>query len=190
MSNEPFPENCQDCDSFSRCCFGHEVLECPRNQEAAEAVRQAKLVLLIAPDRRLREKCSPVPFINETVVALGRFLESQLDPLEAAGLAAPQFGLLTRIIAVRIDNQTTRAIVNPVITRERGEHFVYEACRSLPGRQYKVKRPKIVKVKGLGLDGSAITVKGSDFLAQVLVHEIQHLDGIMLDTIGTPHPVV
>lgn len=111
-------------------------------------------------------------------------MKSQLEPLEAAGLAAPQFGVPTRLIVFRYDTRTNLAIINPEIVKKRGEHFVIEACSSLPGRRYSVRRPEIVKVRGLRPDGSPITVKGSAFLAQVLVHEIQHLDGIMIDTIG------
>ena len=146
--------------------------------------KQPALTLITDPDPRLRDKCWPVATINSQDVDFAHFMASQLEPLEAAGLAAPQFGVMARIIVVRIDTRVNLAIFNPEIVRARGEHFVYDSCRSLPGRRYYLKRPRIVKVRGLRVDSSPVTVKGSDFLAQVLVHEIQHLDGIMIDTLG------
>jgi peptide deformylase len=141
--------------------------------------------LLKSPDLRLRQRSEEIPEIDDSVKELGQFLISRLGPADAVGLAAPQYGEQVRMIVVRVDTMTDMVIVNPVITKERGEHFVDEGCRSIPGKIFRLKRPKLVKVKGLNLDGKPITIKGHDLLAQILKHEIDHLDGIMIDSIGT-----
>lgn len=140
--------------------------------------------LIKVPDPLLRQKSQPVKEIDSSIRELAEFMKSRLGPTDAAGLAAPQFGELLRLIVVRIDTMTDMVIVNPEVIRERGEHFVIEGCRSIPGKQYKLKRPKIVKVKGLDLNDKEVTVKGRDLLAQVLRHEVDHLDGVLIDSIG------
>lgn len=140
--------------------------------------------LLAVPDPQLRKKSKPVKEIDDSIKKLAERMRSLLAPIGAAGLAAPQLGELVRVIVVKVDQMTTLTIVNPAVVKERGEHFVVEGCKSIPGKQYKLKRPQIVKVTGLDLDGKPITVKGRDSLAQVLKHEVDHLDGILIDSIG------
>lgn len=140
--------------------------------------------LIKVPNPLLRQGSEPVKRIVGSIRKLAEHMVSQLEPLEAAGFAAPQFGELKRVIAVKLDSVTTVVVVNPEVVKERGEHFVIEECRSIPGKRYKLKRPKIVKVRGLDLEGRPITVKGRDLLAQVLKHEVDHLDGILIDSIG------
>jgi len=140
--------------------------------------------LLTIPNGKLRQKTEPVETITRSVKVLAEYMISQLEPLEAAGFSAPQFGELIRLIVIRVDSLTNLAIVNPEITVERGNHKAKEACRSIPNKLYFVQRPKIVKVRGLNLDGAGITIKGRGFLAQVLKHETDHLDGVLIDSIG------
>ena len=140
--------------------------------------------LIKVPDPILRQKAKPVNKIDGSVKKIAEHMKSQLEPLEAGGLAAPQFGQLVRVIVVKFDSMTNLAIVNPEVVKERGQHIVTEGCRSIPRRWYTVRRPKIVKVRGLDLHGAGITVRSSGFLAQVLRHEIDHLDGVLIDSIG------
>lgn len=142
--------------------------------------------LLTVPDPRLREKSAPVKAIDSLVREVAEYLLSQLEPLKAIGFAAPQFGELIRVIVIKRDELTTVTIVNPEIVKEKYEQISTEGCRSIPGKFYLVRRPKIVKVKGISLDGEEITIKGHDLLATVLRHEVDHLDGVLIDSIGKP----
>lgn len=140
--------------------------------------------LLKVPNEKLRWKSEPVKEIDGFIKALASYMESQLEPLKAAGFSAPQFGELVRLIVVRVDQMTNLAIVNPEVVKETDSHLVVEGCTSIPGKLYYVERPKIAKVRGFNLDGEEITLKGRDFLAQVLRHECDHLDGVLIDSIG------
>lgn len=140
--------------------------------------------LITIPDPRLREKSEPVKTIDNLVREVAEDMIRQLKPFHAMGFAAPQFGELIRVIAVKRDELTAIAIVNPEIVKETGERNSFEGCRSIPGRLYIVRRPKIVKIKGLDLNGEEITLKGRDLLGAALRHEMDHLNGIMIDAIG------
>jgi peptide deformylase len=146
-----------------------------------------QITLLTVPDERLRQKSEPVKEIDSYIRELAKEMLIQLDtPIEGIrtiGLSAPQFGEMVQLIVVRLQGiQITLA--NPEITKSTDRHIVIEGCRSIPGKQYRVERPKVVKVRGLGLDGKIRTVKGHDLLAAALCHEVDHCSGVMIDRIG------
>jgi len=141
-------------------------------------------VLLTVPDKRLREVSRPLEdpccsYARE----LAEYMLSQLEALYALGIAAPQFGELSRVFVARLQGIEI-VLVNPKIAKTRGEHVVAENCMSIPGRVFMVRRPKIVRVTGFGLDGQMRSVRGRDLLAQILCHEIGHLEGVLIDEIG------
>lgn len=143
-----------------------------------------KRVLLTVPNERLRKVSRLVTDPRDVYVReLAEYMLSQLESLHAVGLSAPQFGELGRLIVVRLQG-IELVLVNPEIMKRKGEHVVIEGCTSIPGRVFAVKRPKIVGVRGVGLDDKMHSVKGHDLLAQVLCHEIDHLDGVLIDKIG------
>lgn len=140
--------------------------------------------LLTVPNTLLRQKSKPLKEVDSYVKELAQFLLSQLELIDAAGLAAVQYGELVRLIVVRFQG-IERVFVNPEIaTRSEKAHWLPEGCRSIPGLVFAVKRPKIVKVKGLNLDGEWHSLKAHDILAQLLCHEIDHCDGLMIDKTG------
>lgn len=144
----------------------------------------ANRVLLTVPNERLRKVSRPVTDPRDVYVReLAEYMFSQLESLHALGLAAPQFGELSCLIVVKLQG-IELVLVNPEITKRKGEHLVTEGCTSIPGRAFVVKRPKIVKVRGYDLDGKVHSVKGHDLLAQVLCHEVDHLGGVLIDKIG------
>ena len=142
--------------------------------------------LLTVPDPRLRQESKPVDEINSQVVDIAAFLLSQLQPLEAVGLAAPQFGEMIRIIVFRRDYLTKVVLINPEIIKEKGSQLSEEGCKSIPGKVYLVIRPSVIKIRGLNLSGERITIRAHDLLARVLKHEMDHLDGVLIDSIGEP----
>jgi len=103
------------------------------------------------------------------------------------GLAAPQVGVSERVIVVEIpedmedepDAGVTLALVNPEVVKARGEQVGQEGCLSVPGFYGQVKRAAQVTVKGHDLGGREVRRKASGFLARVLQHEIDHLEGVL-----------
>lgn len=144
----------------------------------------AERTLLTVPDVRLRQKSTPIKEVDSYVKELAHFLLSQLGLVSAIGLAAVQYGELVRLIVVRVQG-IEKVFVNPeIVTRSEKTNLSAEGCRSIPGKIFAVKRPKIVKVKGLNLNGEWHSLKAHDLLARVLYHEIDHCDGTMIDEIG------
>ncbi len=95
------------------------------------------------------------------------------------GLAAPQIGILRRIIVADDRENMKLALINPVFTRQEGEQISNEGCLSLPGYRGTVKRPMSVTVEALDMNGNKIKVDAEGFQAVVLCHEIDHLSGIL-----------
>lgn len=148
--------------------------------------------LIVDPDPRLRKMCAEVTKFDSHLEKLAqemmKFVSSYKYELGGAeyvplGLAAPQMGELIQLFILYTPAYSL-AICNPRITKVAHPHKVYESCLSLPGRLFVVERPKIVKFKGLGLDGVEKTVKLHDDLAQAAVHEMEHLRGILLDNVA------
>ncbi|MBA7707277.1 Peptide deformylase [subsurface metagenome] len=75
-------------------------------------------------------------------------------------------------------------LVNPEIISEKGCVTKFEECFSIPDHVFIVTRPQIVKCRGLNLNGESVTIKGRDSLARLLKHEVDHLDGILIDKIA------
>ena len=97
------------------------------------------------------------------------------------GLSAVQVGVLKRVVVIDVTEDRTEPIVliNPKITKAKGEHEVEEGCLSFPNQYAKLIRPKEVTVEALDRSGKKITIKGKDLLAQAIAHELDHLDGVV-----------
>jgi peptide deformylase len=95
------------------------------------------------------------------------------------GLAAPQVGVLRRIVVIDTMEDNPLVLVNPEIIEEDGEQTGPEGCLSLPGLQGDVTRPQHVVCKALDRNMNEITVEGEDLLARAICHELDHLDGIL-----------
>lgn len=139
--------------------------------------------LLILPDCWLRQKSEPVKVVDSHIRELAQFMLDQLEPLEVVGLAAPQFSEMVQLFVIRLHGQEI-VMLNPEIVKQARTCAMVEECKSLPGKHYLVNRPKLVKVKGMTLDGEVKVIKGHDLLARALCHEIDHLQGVMIDKIG------
>lgn len=134
--------------------------------------------IITDPDPVLRQKSLTVKNVNAGVL---RVLENMRDTLYAAdgvGLAAPQIGISKRIIVVDPGDRLIQ-IINPEIIYAEGEQNGSEGCLSVPGKVGWLKRAQKVVVKGLDANGEIIEFEAVDFLARILQHEIDHLDGIL-----------
>lgn len=127
----------------------------------------------------LREKCVEVPSITDGIKRLINDMFETMYEFDGVGLAAPQVGIAKKIVVIDDRDGNKLALINPVITESRGEQISEEGCLSLPGFAGRVKRPEFVKVEALNVDGDEILLEAEGFLAIVLSHEIDHLDGIL-----------
>jgi peptide deformylase len=96
---------------------------------------------------------------------------------EGVGLAAPQVGILKRIVVIDCTGQDPIVLINPEVLETSGGQTGYEGCLSVPNRRGVVTRPMYAKVKAFNRDMEEIIVEGEELLARALLHEIEHLDG-------------
>ncbi len=148
--------------------------------------------IITTPDKRLREKSEKVRVIDEDILKIiADMRKLSLDweskhPYElSAAMAAPQMGVNKRIIIIRDDmedkkNASFTALINPEIIRAEGKIKTdYEGCLSVPFIYGMVPRATKVKVKAKLEDGTEVRIKATDELARTLLHEIDHLDGVL-----------
>jgi peptide deformylase len=129
-------------------------------------------------DEILRKKSRKVEVINDRILTLIKDMEETMYEAQGVGLAAPQVGILKRVIVVDVGEGIIK-LINPEIISREGSQLDVEGCLSVPGEQGEVERPNRVTVKALNEKGQEITVEGEGLLARALCHEIDHLDGIL-----------
>lgn len=130
-------------------------------------------------DEILNKKAKEVKEMNErTEVLIKDMLETMYDA-QGVGLAAPQIGILKRIVVIDVtyEGDSSIILINPEIIETEGEQTGNEGCLSVPGKTGVVTRPNYVKVKGLNEKMKEITLEGTGLLARAFCHEIEHLDG-------------
>ena len=133
----------------------------------------------VFPDPVLRQKAKLVPVIDDSVRQLIRDMVDTMKAAPGVGLAAPQVGASLRIIVVDAPEKGIVVLVNPQIVRRGGEQVCNEGCLSVPGYRAEVTRSDWVRAKGLDAEGKEVRIKGHGFLAQILEHEIDHLNGVL-----------
>lgn len=129
-------------------------------------------------DEILRKKSREVDVINDRILTLIKDMEETMYEAQGVGLAAPQVGILKRVVVIDVGEGIIR-LINPEIISKEGSQLDVEGCLSVPGEQGEVERPYRVTVKALDEKGQEITVEGEGLLARALCHEIDHLDGIL-----------
>ena len=139
----------------------------------------AKLQIRKVGDECLRKTCRPVDAITPRVLTL---LDDMVDTMRAAngvGLAAPQVGVLRRIVVIEVEPGEVIELINPKIIAFSGEQDGQEGCLSVPGRWGMVKRPMHVTVRALNRKGEEFEITGHELLARCFCHELDHLDGAL-----------
>lgn len=134
-------------------------------------------------DDILRKKCKEVKEMNERTKTL---IEDMLDTMYDAGgvgLAAPQVGVLKRIVVIDVDYENPydnpHVLINPVIIEREGEQTGDEGCLSIPGKVAEVTRPNRVVVKFLNEDMEEVTLEAEELFARAICHELDHLEGVL-----------
>ena len=131
-------------------------------------------------DEALRKVCKPMPKFDLRLWLLLRDMADTMYKAEGVGLAAPQVGILRRVVVIDVgDDHGLIELVNPEIIATEGEQAGSEGCLSVPGRRGYVVRPNKVTVKAQDRKGKWFELTGEDLLARALCHEIDHLDGVM-----------
>lgn len=126
----------------------------------------------------LRKKCKPITEITPKIVELADDMLDTMYDANGCGLAAPQVGMLKRIVVIDVGEGPV-VLINPEIIETRGEQTGNEGCLSIPGKMGTVTRPNYVKAKAVDITGQNIIVEGEELMARALCHEIEHLDGIL-----------
>ena len=116
--------------------------------------------------------------IEDRILTLLDDMAETMYDANGVGLAAPQVGILKRVVVIDIGEGLIE-LINPVITYKKGEQIDAEGCLSVPGRQGNVKRPNKVTVEATDRNGNRFTYTGTELMARCLCHEYDHLDGIL-----------
>ena len=126
----------------------------------------------------LRKKSRPVEKFDEKLAQLVEDMIETMTEADGVGLAAPQVGLLRRVVVIDV-GEGPMELVNPEIVASEGAVVGPEGCLSVPERRGTVERPERVTVKAQNRDGREVQIEATELLAVALCHEIDHLDGVL-----------
>ncbi|MGE0157483.1 MAG: peptide deformylase [Geobacter sp.] len=139
--------------------------------------------ILTFPDPVLKQKAAPITVITDEVRQLARDMAETMYDAPGVGLAAPQIGVLQRLIVIDVAAKDEApqliTVINPVIIEGEGEVYEEEGCLSVPDFSANVRRYETVVVKGLSLDGQERVWQADGLLAIAFQHEIDHLEGTL-----------
>ena len=133
--------------------------------------------ILTDGDPALHKMCRPVTSFDARLHTLLDDLKETLADANGAGLAAPQVGILRRVVIVVDAEDNMLELVNPEIIAREGEQDGLEGCLSVPGMWGYVKRPEWVRVRAYDRNGKEFEVEGTGMTARCFCHELAHLDG-------------
>lgn len=129
-------------------------------------------------DEVLRKRAKEVDVINDKILLLLKDMAQTMYQSDGVGLAAPQVGILKRVVVIDAGEGLVE-LINPVFVSQEGEQVYVEGCLSVPGVWGEVKRPAKVVVEAFNAKGEKFNIEGEGLLAVALCHEIDHLDGIL-----------
>ena len=134
--------------------------------------------ILTDQDPALHKVCKPVVFFDRKLHKLLDDMAETLEDSNGVGLAAPQVGILRRVVIVDTGEEILE-LVNPTILETSGEQEGAEGCLSVPGKYGLVKRPYTVKVRAQDRNGDWFEAEGNELIARCFCHELDHLDGLV-----------
>lgn len=129
-------------------------------------------------DEILRKKAKDVTVFDDNLKTLLEDMAETMKDAKGVGLAAPQVGILKKVVVIDVGDGLIE-LINPEIIFEEGEAVEVEGCLSLPGVNGEVARPRKVRVKARDRNGKEFEIEGEDMLARAFCHEIDHLKGIL-----------
>ena len=128
-------------------------------------------------DPVLNKKCKEVNELTDRTRELIDDMFETMYDADGVGLAAPQVGILKRIVVIDVTGEDPILLINPVIMETSGEQRGYEGCLSVSGKNGIVTRPNYVKVKAYNEEMKPFELEGTELLARAICHELEHLDG-------------
>jgi peptide deformylase len=140
--------------------------------------------ILVLPDERLRAVADEIEKVDSSVKALAKDMLDTMYDAPGIGLAAPQIGVLKRIVVMDLSKEGEKpdpiVMINPEILKYSDETVTSEeGCLSIPEIYYDVERPADITVRYTDLDGKSVEREASDRLAICIQHELDHLDGVL-----------
>ena len=134
--------------------------------------------ILTSEDSALHKRCRPVTKFDEKLHTLLDDMGETLTAANGVGLAAPQIGILRRVVLVDTGEEILE-LINPTLLETSGEQIGAEGCLSVPGKYGLVKRPNYAKVRAQDRNGNWYEAEGEELIARCFCHELDHLDGIL-----------
>lgn len=128
-------------------------------------------------DPILNKSCKEVKEVTERTVELIDDMFETMYATNGVGLAAPQVGILKRIVVIDTTGEDPVVMINPRIMETSGEQTGYEGCLSVPGKTGIVTRPNYVKAVAYNEDMEEFIIEGTELMARAICHELEHLDG-------------
>lgn len=149
--------------------------------------------ILTQGDPTLAKTCRPVEKFDQKLHWLLDDMRETLTNAGGVGLAAPQIGILRRVVVVEDENEELLELVNPAIVRQEGTQEGWEGCLSVPNQYGWVERPNVVTVRAQDRNGGFFEVTGEEMVARCFCHELEHLDGHLFvehtDQLYTPDEI-
>ena len=130
-------------------------------------------------DEVLTRVCKDVKEITPRISELIDDMFETMYEANGVGLAAPQVGILKRLVVIDTTGEDPHVLINPQILETDGEQTGYEGCLSLPGKSGVVTRPNYVRVRAYDRNMEVYELEGTELLARAICHELDHLDGHM-----------
>jgi len=130
-------------------------------------------------DDILRKVCKPVKEMTPRTMTLIEDMFDTMYEANGVGLAAPQVGILKRLVVIDVMDDNPLVLINPEILEQDGEQTGDEGCLSVPGLVGEVTRPMHVVCKALNENMEEVTIDAEGLLARCICHELEHLDGIL-----------
>jgi peptide deformylase len=135
--------------------------------------------VVLYPDAPLRDVAKPVEIFDDVLVKLAEDMVETMDAYEGVGLAAPQIGLSCRMLVLCEPDGEPMCLINPEILAEEGKEQGDEGCLSMPRIYGSVPRATSIQVKAFDEHGKPLEFEAHDFLARIIQHEVDHLNGVM-----------
>ena len=130
-------------------------------------------------DPVLKQRSREVEQLDGSLAGLVESMYTTMYEAVGLGLAAPQVGVQKRLFTYDV-GEGPSVMVNPEIVETTGEFTYQEGCLSVPGFSFEIVRPKVVTVRGVDLDGRELVIEGDEQLGRLFLHEVDHLDGVLL----------
>jgi peptide deformylase len=130
-------------------------------------------------DPVLKQRSREVEQLDGSLAGLVESMYTTMYEAVGLGLAAPQVGVQKRLFTYDV-GEGPSVMVNPEIVETRDEFTYQEGCLSVPGLSFEIVRPKVVTVRGVDLDGRELVIEGDEQLGRLFLHEVDHLDGVLL----------